>query len=235
MDWGLNISDQSIPPATGTACQQGIVDSLGDYASALVSAGMTLHLDTSGTAIVQGTPLSSLVEETGAGYESSSIGAGLTGPYYDMTGAVYYLSEQTIFAATDDGTDVTGWYVLANTGTAAVLTASVASGGVSGIAVTTPAGAVYQQVPQVHITQSPGTGATAHAVLAGDGTITVVVDTPGTGFVTAPPVTVDPPGSLHGGGKFQNPIPWTAGIAIPCTAAVYGNPPLPVPPGPPGG
>ena len=80
-----------------------------------------------------------------------------------------------------------------NSGTGAVGTASISTGGVSGIAVTN-AGTGYYNAPLVTLTGGGGTGATATAAFnSTTGAITgFTVTNAGTGYTSAPTVNINP-------------------------------------------
>jgi hypothetical protein len=91
-------------------------------------------------------------------------------------------------------------------------TVFVSQGGVSpNIQVT--AGGAYTSVPTVTISGGSGSGATAHAILAGGSVVDVVLDTPGSGYQAGDTLTIAFSGS---GGATATAIVWpfTSGTTI---------------------
>jgi hypothetical protein len=232
MLWGVTGADQNIPPATGSASTQGLTDSLKSYQIGGDVAGtFQLHLDTSGTNIVQDTPMSDLVEPTDPLYVPIELSTPSGDPYTDPAGNIYYLLGLQTFIPSESLIDVTGWFVTGvNTSSSAVpatATATEASGSVTAVIVTA-GGSGYQIAPTVTIAP-PTTGRTAraHAVLTGGVVTSIVVDDAGTGYTAAPTVAIGVPSTLQGGGTFDTAIPWVVGGAIPVVPACYAGAALP--------
>ena len=141
-----------------------------------------------------------------AGY-TGSTSYGVTAPVIANQGSGY-----TKPVATFTPPGATATVTTSSAGVRAAAHATVASGGVSGVALDS-GGQNYGAVPAVTFAGGGGTGAAAHAVLTNGVVTSIVVDAAGTGYTTAPTVTLAAPvGGQITAINLTNPGNYAAGV-----------------------
>jgi hypothetical protein len=200
------LSKLAVPPAfQGT---DALADELTAWVTALLAAGVELRLFNNNLVITPATLLSDLVEAEAPGYAGIAVTA-LHGPYFDVGGNAYVISDQNLFTTTGGGSDIIyGAYLIKGTGAAATVTFTE-TGGAYTLPVVTSGGAGYTYTPKVIPTGATGSGAKLHAVVTGGVVTSVVIDAPGTGYTTATAV-IQPPAKLLYVANFGTPLPLIA-------------------------
>jgi hypothetical protein len=149
------------------------------------------------------TTLDQITEATFGGYARETLAA-WNGPWLDEDGNAYIISDLVVFVC--DGTNgqgVEGLFLCKdNGGTQATATATGTATEYDPVFVITDPGTLYESAPRVTLNGATGSGATAHAEIAGGLVVAIHLDTPGTGYTTFT-VVIDPPRTLVAGGNFS--------------------------------
>lgn len=190
-------------PQQAQMSQQSATERLADYITDLLARpNLQLWLYSNNVGPSPTTTISAFVEAVFSGQSRFNVlAAGFNTPGVDAQSNAYATSGMAEYVSAAGGvtTTVYGSILVATPagGVQAVATNAGAGGGsYSAVFTLSNAGAAYQVAPTIKLNGATGSGATAHAVLNANGTISaIVLDTPGSGYTTYP-VVIDPPMEL---------------------------------------